>query len=561
MRQAVPRQWTGEFGTRSSKLAAAAALFVLGMCAVPLPGQIRQISICAPNANGVPQNGPNYTCKPGADTEQTVVAPDGQSTINQYAGGGITDEHSSVLPPGSVSLADGRKNKDYLFFVASNAKDVTEAQPGPDIGALVLSGAGPTTPNGDPAWDANFRWTMDYASADGYGTYCDSTGKNCTQGTVFLPPIFQGNCPLAAGPSPSNAMSGVFGPRDKASPPFSLTNSPLPPDTTFDLSYAAPGSVVRDPTGVDGSMLMIYEGVNICDPSGKVTSIGLATSDDYGRTWPTYRGAPYCNSASGPFCDAFQFYSMPYNNPYQGPRQAEGTSGPGLCHGNDCSTTPPYSYGRYAILRAGGSEPSAFVDSANPNNSWPPYVYVVVKLGTGGIGMARAKLGGPAALDFETWDGPQAKWVSTAVPANPQEASVLPAGACDGKGMSAGQAQLSYYPPTGEYVLTFICSTGVDTPRNAASAWFWSTTTDLESQNWSQPQQIYGTWNSWQNTNPNDATCNLYNGWYPTFMSLGQDPGVLSTNGYVFYMIGDLGCGQPQRKYASRAFTISTNGN
>ena len=538
-----------------------AMILALAIFGAPASSQIQKISICQPGADS-PQH---MTCRAGGDTQQLVMASNGQPSINLYAGSGITDEHSSVLPPGTVRLADGTWNTDYLFFVASDAADVVQAQRGPDIGVLVLSAAGPqpSAKVGSPAltnsttWDPNFQWTMGFASADGYGTYCDNFGTNCTQGTVFLPPIFQGNCP------------------QPASPPFSNTNRSLPPDTTFDLSYAAAGSIVPDPTGVPGSMLMIYEGANGCSPidTTQVTiNMGVATSDDYGRTWPTYRGYPYCAGGAGPFCDAFEFYDLPYNNPYQGPRQGAGAAGPGVCKGNDCNVTPPLSYGRYEILHAVAGEPSAFVDAGNPNSSSPPYMYMAVHLLAGGIGVAKAQLGRHDQLRFETFNGlnpvtGKPNWVSAGNSPSPQMLSILAAGtdaaACQGKGKGS-QPQLSYYPPTGEYVLTFVCTShgdpagsDADNPRDG-SAWFWSTTTDLESQHWSTPKQIYGSWNEWTINSDKNGPCASYNGWYPTFMSLGQAPGEISQNGYVFYMIGGLGCTPPLRQYASRAFTIST---
>lgn len=564
-----------------SERMSAVAILVAGMFAVPCSAQIQRISVCQPNLDSTTDT----TCQDGATTRKTVVGPDGQTSINQYAGRGITDEHSSVLPPGSVQLPDGSWNTDYLFFVASDAAGLVQAQGGADIGVLALSAmgpqsatkAGPPTYTNSNTWDPNFQWMMNFASVDGYGTYCDNTGRNCVQGTVLLPPIFQGNCP------------------QPPTPPFSNTNSPLPTDTTFDLSYAAAGSIVPDPTGIPGSMLMLYEGANGCDPpnSGHATiNMGVATSDDYGRTWPTYRGAPYCIGGAGPFCDAFQFYPLPYNNPYQGPRQATGAFGPSVCKGNDCSVTPPLSYGRYEILSAVGGEPSAFVDYGNPASSLPPYVYLALLLKTGGIGVARARLGAHNdTLHFETFNGRntatgQANWVAVDDPANPHIVSVLPTAAdvppnrtpfsaCLDKGQKASQPQISYYPPTGEYVLFFVCGSQGDpggSPSTAdpmywfdysanGSSWFWATTNDLESQRWSAPQEIYGTWSNWFKgvfQNGNTANCSIYDGWYPTFMSLGQAPGVLSINGYVFAMYGDLGgCNAFERQYVSYAFTIT----
>ena len=67
-------------------------------------------------------------------------------------------------------------------------------------------------------------------------------------------------------------------------------------DSEFDENYAAPGSVLQDPTLPDGNLMMIYEGENHCrvDPSdGTVYNVqpyyataGFARSNDNGVTWP-----------------------------------------------------------------------------------------------------------------------------------------------------------------------------------------------------------------------------------------------------------------------------------
>ena len=105
-----------------------------------------------------------------------------------------------------------------------------------------------------------------------------------------------------------------------------------------------------DPTGPAGSLLMIYEGTNGCigetgGPSGNAgtgnayISLAVATSLDYGKSWPTYRGTP-----------TFNFVPMPGTNPTQAPDAPMGAMGNNVCMGNDCTTTPPANYGRYAVI-------------------------------------------------------------------------------------------------------------------------------------------------------------------------------------------------------------------
>jgi hypothetical protein len=182
--------------------------------------RIAAITICSPTGTG----GVNGDCDGGTfDTQQVVLGPGG-STINDYGFGGATDEHSTVLPPGYL-----KDNSDYLFVVASGYKPVNR-----DIGAVVLSSSAP---------DANGQWVLQ--PADGYGVYPPDLGA------VFLAPVAQGKCP------PPNADTGLQ-------------------DATFDLAYAAPGSVLKDPTSESGRLLMIYEGTNTCigSPGGKNPGTG-----------------------------------------------------------------------------------------------------------------------------------------------------------------------------------------------------------------------------------------------------------------------------------------------
>ncbi len=102
---------------------------------------------------------------------------------------------------------------------------------------------------------------------------------------------------------------------------------------------------------------------------------------------------------------------------------------------------------------------------------------------------------------------------------------------------------------------------GVNTGARG-SAWFYALSDDLSDQNkWSAPQEIEGSFAPWTN-NDTPIGCPVYNGWYPTFMSLGHAQGILSTTGYVFYLSGSLGAcddptvAPPPWTYTSRRFTI-----
>jgi hypothetical protein len=241
------------------------------------------------------QNLPAVTAITLVDAGQPVVGPDGATPVNKsLVVGATSDEHSSVFPPHGLG-----GNQDYLFFVATSENHNL------GIGMSVLSGgSGP---------DSTGKWTFNYPNADAYGLYSDSLGQTFFA-QVFNSPGLIGTCP----PSRTGHAEGQ--------------------DQTFDLNYAAGGSVLRDPTDQLGSLLMVYEGANGCinnaggmiaSDSNSYISLSIATSTDYGKTWPTYRSNPF-----------FNFVPLPNTTTAQAPNAPMGAFGPNVCMGNDCSTTP-----------------------------------------------------------------------------------------------------------------------------------------------------------------------------------------------------------------------------
>lgn len=519
-------------------MAIAIAPLAIGLCLAAAEAQhppgIGSISICSPVNTGNLQQG---SCGFFSmfDTQQPVGGPNGAVSVNQstLGVGAVPDEHSTVFAPGTLG-----SNRDYLFFVAS-----AEGGHG-EIGMSVLSGAkGP---------DKNGSWSLDLPYADGYGFYGPGDF-----GQVFNPSSRGSMCPTVA----------------------DVTQQ----DQTFDMHYAAGGSVVTDPTSPPGSLLLVYEGTNSCSgnpgvagqPTGPIfdnddyISLGIATSIDYGKDWPTYRPTP----------PTFDRFYMPDVNPTQGPNKATGAWGSNVCMGNDCITTPPAFYGRYPVvtppiplsyfvthgLQTGGKygegEISGFVDDVGGNKM--PYLYV----NWSHVNVAQAQLnGGSALLQFSKWNGTQ--FSSTSMGIGGAEVSVLPSGAfanCEDSSQNRFGSSISYVDSTQQYLLTFVCvSMGDPNPQNGepvsttkGAAWFYSTSYDLTTESWSAPSEIQGTWNTFGpcESGPNDP---YYNGWYPTFMSLGKKPGHLSMTGYVFYLVGCQGGGTPGgRIFSSRAFTIT----
>lgn len=496
------------------------------------PPSIASISICSPAGTGG-----TGSCPPGTfDTHQLVIGPDGNS-VNRSVGNAIPDEHSSVFAPGTLN-----NNPDYLFFVASNTPVHA------DIGVLALSGgAGP---------DKNGQWTMDFAKADGYGSYPAGYGQ------IFESPSGT-HCPVIADGNPAHG------------------------DQTFDLNYAAPGSIVLDPTAPPGNLLMIYEGTITCfgqtgggRSSGFYSTVGVATSRDYGHTWPTYRGT-----------STFSFVPLPGQNTTQGPAMLSGVLGAAACMGNDCSSTPPAAYGRYAVLSSsisvsaamatgqplpssmGDAEMSAFLDDAA--NASSPYVYSTYNFNVGGgtlvdsrqpspdLMIARAQLnGGAAPLKFSKWNGTSfgAQGIGGI------DSPIFPSGPfqnCEAPAQGRFGSSINYVDETQQYLLTFVCDSpgdpavGQSSGSTRGGAWFYSTSYDLsDPRQWTTPLEIPGSWASYDQS----GGCSSYKGWYPTLMSMGKKPGHLSSSGgYVFYLWGCQSAGTPApgRQFSSRAFTIA----
>ena len=476
------------------------------------PPRIQSISICSPTGRAGIASCPSGTF----DTQQLVLGASGSSINNTAGFGPVPDEHSSVFAPGTLGT-----NQNYLFFLATG----TPGNAG--IGVTVLSGgAGP---------GKSAQWVLDIPKTDGYGNYSSGFGQ------VFNTAMKAGVCPTVPDGNPAHQ------------------------DQTFDSHYASAGSVMIDPTGPAGSLLMIYEGTNACigttgasvpSTTNDYISLAVATSLDYGKSWPTY-------------------VPLPNTNLTQAPNAPLGAMGKNVCMGNDCTSTPPANYGRYAVITPGTSlaslmaagkqltskfgeqEIAGFVDDVS--GAPAPYVYATFS----SVREGRAQLnGGSAPLTFQKWEGQgfNAPGIGGA------ELAVIPTGAfqnCEAPAQNQFGSSISYVEDTQQYLLTFLCVSSQDPGLGAGgtgalgAAWFYSTSYNVsDPSQWSAPQEIAGSWNKFDNS----GGCRSYNGYYPTFMSLGKKPGHLSTTGHVFYLWGCQGEGTPApgRQFSSRQFTITT---
>ena len=280
-------------------------------------------------------------------------------------------------------------------------------------------------------------------------------------------------------------------------------------DPEFDLNYASPGSVVQDPTRPAGNFIMIYEAENHCP--GAVwqhdfyATVGFARSSDYGKSWPQ----PVDAEMGG--TDRYPVLKHP---------------------------TPEPSTPESPQVALGNAIPSAFVDGTNL------YVTYAAPNSTsdGMVRMARTALGGSGTIAFSKWyEG------SFGQPGlGGLDSAVLPAKGCTGH---QGMGQVSYNDALGLYLFTFVCS------GTSAGAWYYSTATSLDHQNWAAPQMIDGSQYPIVSGCATDGTGTSFDGWYPSFVSPGTPAGHTSTSGSVLYMSG---CDRGSRTFLARSFTIAS---
>jgi hypothetical protein len=294
-------------------------------------------------------------------------------------------------------------------------------------------------------------------------------------------------------------------------------------DPEFDLNYAAPGSVLHDPTGPPGSYMMIYEAENHCPgavfQNPYYATVGFARSSDFGRTWP----APIDTADGGPNRHVVLRDSVPE------PTTPE---------------NPPVPIGNPAG--------SAFVDTT-AQGSYLYVTYLLIGPGDDGlVRVARAKLGSPnGRLEFEKWY--QGAFSQPGI--SGLDSAALARG-CPGFQFPG---DISYNDDLRRYFMTVVCIStkkdgrGVSRPYQAG--WYFSTATSLDLQNWTPPQLIANS------LFPVRACASggdgLFDGWYPSIMSPGAEPGHITNTGRIFFLNG---CITGQRRFMSRTFTIVTHG-
>jgi hypothetical protein len=305
-------------------------------------------------------------------------------------------------------------------------------------------------------------------------------------------------------------------------------------DSVFDENYAGAGSVLQDPTLPPGNFIIIYEAENHCaggqNKGGDFyATVGFARSSDYGRTWP-----PPVDSEYG---DATRYPVLK--------QTADEPQGP---HPN-----------------MGDALPSAFVDT---NDKGEAYLYVTYTHDANGsepgpngwrIRVARAKLGrvyeASDAGDDSPAVGPPAqlqfyKWYNGSF-SEPGihgfDSPVLPETGSTGNQV---MGEITYNDDLRLYVMVFV----------GEGAWFYSTATSLDRQDWTIPQMIDNSehYVSPGGCDPNDYDPNdpsSWPGYYPSFMTPGAAAGHTRLTGRVFFLEGCIH--STERHLASRGFTIA----
>jgi uncharacterized protein (TIGR03437 family) len=284
--------------------------------------------------------------------------------------------------------------------------------------------------------------------------------------------------------------------------------------TEFDEDYAAPGFVAQDPTLPAGNLIMLFEAENHCvagvyNGGTGYASTGFARSSDNGKTWPA-----------------------PQNGP---------TGGPNRYPVLQSVTTAPTASAPFI----GNQASAGLIDKSLDGNTYLYATYQHPGVGEPQSRMARAALG-QNDVSFMKWYGGSFSQPGI----GGLDSQVVP-NVCGGH---PGQSSLYYVDDIGLYLLTFVCSNGPLTAQTAA--WYYSTATSLDLQDWSAPQVIQGSqFSTTPSSTCSGGTLNLFDGWYPSFMSPGAATGHLKLAGTVFHTTG---CILGTRTFTSRTFTITT---
>ncbi len=313
--------------------------------------------------------------------------------------------------------------------------------------------------------------------------------------------------------------------------PINKCNPDLADNIEFDENYAAPGSVLQDPTLPPRNMIMLYEAENHC-PGGVVNqpyyaTVGFARSADNGVTWPA-----------------------PIDSEFGGPSRHVALAGP------DPQPIQPHG-------PLGNAIPSGFIDKQDDGET---YLYVTYGShflpGSGNndgmIRVARARLDD----DDMTDQGQQPtfyKWNNAAFSepgVGGVDSGVLPAMGCPEPALQK-HSEINYNDDLGLYLMIFVCTSKAD-PNNPVGGWYYSAATSLDLQDWTTPQLIINSdkpiIEGCDLSDPANPTGEAFDGFYPSSMSPQAAAGHTKLTGKVFFLSG---CETGTRQFMSRDFTIT----
>jgi hypothetical protein len=367
-----------------------------------------------------------------------------------------------------------------------------------------------------------------------------SSGTNQVAGfadlhTTFFPPAASGAPYLVFGAASAGVSSGIWGAvvlhttdlktftlaNDLGykfpvlTSPMSFTKCNPSYDSELDENYAAPGSVLQDPTLPAGNLIMLYHAEQHC-PGGVwqanfYGTVGSARSSDNGKTWPA-----------------------PVNGVLGGPSRR-----PVLQSPEPQPTTPQ------RLL--GDNSPSGFVDKSARGDYYLYAAYVYFS-GTGqAVRVARAKLGADPLTFLKWYNG------SFSQPGiGGLDSDVTPSTGCGSKYQTG--PEISYNDDLGLYLMIFECFSG----RTGAQigAWYYSTATSLDLEDWIAPQLIQNSQYPLTAPCPGRTTGYDFDGSYPSTISPGAASGHTKLTGYIFF--SHITRAQASRPFLSRTFTITT---
>jgi hypothetical protein len=169
--------------------------------------------------------------------------------------------------------------------------------------------------------------------------------------------------------------------------------------------------------------------------------------------------------------------------------------------------------------------------------------------------MARAHLN-PSDLDerlqFRKWyKSPAAPDGAFSAPGiGGKDSGVLPSQGCAGYQVGA---DLSWNEHLKSFLMVFVCAS---VPQKTA-AWYFSTATSLDRQNWTPPQLVANsqfTLYPAPSQNPLCSSGSSFDGWYPSLVTPPLGTGRTAATGYAYFLKGCDGAGT--RAFARRYFTI-----